>query len=739
MNLQPSDPKNLSPRNLHPVQQEENENLSFDLLWLLGVLSRHMFAILCVFTLTFVLGLFLFLREPPMYEANARLKIELRRPVFDFENYLTFETISEQFYFTQLGILQSRNIAKQVLGEVGEETFYYALLESGLIPTSLQTAVAEGVASEVLSSSEAVSTLVNTYLKIIQISPDRLSPQIYSLSVKTPMPEFSQRIANLHAAIYIEYSREDNAIFTEEYIEGLERQLVQLELDINKRDENILRFKEENAFFEIQGMASFDPVQDIDDRLSRVREQLGVAMDEVNRTQASYESLFANGQVGQRDSIREEVITSLTLEKLRAKQTELMQAWAEVKDKYLERHPVYISTKSQLDVVVTALEDEVLTQVARARSAYEEALARRAELVVQEKNFIEEKYRRDEQWRHLKNMEQAREQLIEQKTSILKDLQNAKGSLETQKETRNRVFKILDPAEVPSAPVNRDWPRIFLLSFAAAISAALSGALLLEYRDRSIRTPQQIENLTNISVMGSIPHFNEDDVSCVEGRLQEYSVSQAGEAFIALRTRLLFSDLIQQAQSILISSSMEREGKSTVAVNLASSLALIGRRVVLVDCDLRKPSLHRFFGEERSPGLVDVISGVETLDPVVIETDLPGLFMLPAGKKHVHPSEIFTSLAFDEMMTMLKQDYDFVIIDTPPVLVSPDSALLSAKMDILLMVVRHGFIVNEDLVTAVDHVHRSGGEVFSFILNDVPRSEKFVYSRYHYGEAESVM
>ena len=132
----------------------------------------------------------------------------------------------------------------------------------------------------------------------------------------------------------------------------------------------------------------------------------------------------------------------------------------------------------------------------------------------------------------------------------------------------------------------------------------LSGVLLVEMQDKTLRTPYQVEMLTGISVMGCIPQTKSLKQSQIVGRFsEEDSSNSANEAFIALRTRLLFSDMISQTQTVLFTSAGKGEGKSTVAVNLASSVSLLGKRVVLIDCDLRKPSLHRFFGEPIEPGI----------------------------------------------------------------------------------------------------------------------------------------
>lgn len=718
-----------------PSSYAETDDVQFNISWLSEIYLRHWKYAIYGFAAIFAFSLVVFLKDPPVYISKASLKIEQKRTVFEYQEYTSFDLLTEEFYKTQVQLLQSRSLIANVVKDIGPNQFIKQMRPPSRMPEWFGVNQTETAPASIIPVTEQITRAIDVYSSHLDIEINRQAPQIVFVSFNAPTPDLAAAAANLHAEHYIRYSNKSNALFTDEYIDGLDKQLETLETRIQDLNDEIYQFKKESGFFQLQGISSYDPIQDIDDRLSRIRTQLSDARNELTKSTAKFESLFEPGEVGNFDAIRKEVITSAPLAQLRAKRNEIEVEWAVIQDKYFENHPEYISVKNQIDATEKAIAEEIQTQVIRSQTDYEEAIARQADLLTQEQTLIKEKYNRDAQWNKLSNLEKTREQLDKQKFSVLQDKQNALGSLDTQKELQNRTFEIVDRAEAPRRSANRNWIRILFLSLAAGLSASLTLVLLIEFQDRTLRTQQQIEHFTGINVMGSIPQFRPSDISVSEGRISESMVSPCGEAFNALRTRFLFSDQVSPAQSIVFSSATEMEGKSTVTVNLGASLALIGKRVVLIDCDLRKPALHTFFGESKSPGLAEVIEGVETIDDVLIETDIPGLFLIPAGNKSPRPAELFSMNAFDDILRQLRDKFDFIFIDSPPTLATADPIILSKKCDRTVLVIRYGKLEHADLNAALEQYTRAGASVFSFVLNSVPAQERTAYARYNYGAA----
>lgn len=737
----PSLDMELSSMPEHAEFQDVDEG-RFDLNWFLEIVTRHLGTFLCIFAVAFLLGLFLFLRESPEYVAQAELKIEPKRPVFDLQEFSSVDYINENFYLTQLRLLESDNLVQEVIRTIGLDRFQGEMNTPTLIDSMLAlVGVSSDEAAPRSPGEDGTVAEINlhqlriAYQNSLTIQMDRRAPQIIYVAFTAPDPQLAADVANTHANVFIDRSIQSNTIFTDDYIQGLQQNITSLDSRISALNQSILEYKKEHNFFQIQGMNSFDPIQDIDDRLSRIRVQLAEANNMLINASAAYESIYREDEVGNSDALMRDVITSRTLESLRERRSTLLEQWSEVRETYLERHPTYISVLNQLMSVEDSIDEEITTQVMRLKKDHDEAESRYLSLLDQEQTLIQEKYQRDEEWNTLNQMESNRDQLNDQKLTVMKDLQNAQSSLESQIASRSRTFEIVDEALVPQRPTNRNWIRILLLTLAAALSAAFTAILFIEYQDQSLRTSQQVEKASGLQVLASIPSFDPNESASLTDHLADESYSPVNDAFTALRTRLLFSGGLQSMQCILFSSASPDEGKSTVCINLASSLALVGKRVCVIDADVRKPQIHQFFGEAHSPGLVDLVRKNTTLERVMFEADVPGLYVIPAGTSSDHATELLSSPLMPEILDTLKSRFDFVFIDSAPVLVTSEPAILSGVCDTTMMVVRAGKLTAIDLQSALETIRRSGGNPFAVILNGVQARNRMASVQYAYDKA----
>ncbi|MBZ0254803.1 hypothetical protein K8I31_01990, partial [bacterium] len=323
-------------------ESDQNEFV-FDLRWLQETFLRHWKLGFIIFIGVAAGVLYVFLSDPPQYTATVKLKVEAKRPVFNLEEFLNFENISQEFYMAQPNLIQSRRFARNVINQfklwnnplfTGGKQF--PAIAGEIDASSASTASQdEDVTSASQSADFAMSRLVNRYLSGLKVTPERTAPQILYLNYTTIDPILAAKIANAHAEEYIEFSRKSNALFTDEYIDGLNIQLEQIDKRIHDMDQNILTFKKENGFFQLQGVSSYDPIQDIDDRLSRVRQQLADVNSKLSLAKAEYESVFLAGEFGNFNAINPDALDSPTLQTWRIDLTKLQKDFAELKERYL--------------------------------------------------------------------------------------------------------------------------------------------------------------------------------------------------------------------------------------------------------------------------------------------------------------------------------------------------------------------------------------------------------------------
>jgi len=205
----------------------------------------------------------------------------------------------------------------------------------------------------------------------------------------------------------------------------------------------------------------------------------------------------------------------------------------------------------------------------------------------------------------------------------------------------------------------------------------------------------------------------------------------ASEAFRLLRSTLHWTQGAEGTRSLVVSSALPQEGKTVTSANLAAVFALEGRRTLLIDCDLRRSRLHRAFRVPRDPGLVQVLRGYVSVADAIRNTWVDNLSFLPAGRESRNPSDLLASAAMRALLTDMREHFDVIVIDTPPVLAAADAAVLGASTDGVLLVVRAGETDRHAVAQALQHLDSVGARVVGAVLNDM-RGDARLYGEYSY-------
>ncbi len=307
--------------------------------------------------------------------------------------------------------------------------------------------------------------------------------------------------------------------------------------------------------------------------------------------------------------------------------------------------------------------------------------------------------------------------------------------------------RIIDHAQGASQ-TQPDVQRSVSFGLMLALALALGSVWATEYLDTSIHGPRELER-RGYSVLGSVPQLmvggplrRRRDGDVTSHLITHTDVESSGaESFRMLRTGLAFANAERPLHTIAVTSPGPSEGKSTISVNLASVLAQAGSRVLLIDADLRHPVLHTVFKHGKKPGLSDLI--VLNSDPAqaIFQTGLDGLFCLPCGTIPPSPADLLTLNGTRALLKRLEGEYDYVVIDTPPVLVAADTPIIGAMVDTSIMVVRAGRTASDALEDARSALLNGGAHLSGLVVNDVKRSGRYgryyyYYYKYHYRYAK---
>lgn len=414
-----------------------------------------------------------------------------------------------------------------------------------------------------------------------------------------------------------------------------------------------------------------------------------------------------------------------------------------------------------IDIVVTdtnpqraqAVANELAEQLVKSSpSAISEQEISRSQFINEQLDSLENRIKSTEQeilvtQQRLAEVNDARQ--IEDTQTLLNALENKLIALQstytdllsnTQQGAVNNL-QILSYAGLPTRPVGPNKPLYILLACTIGLALAALAAYAVELLDTRVKTGEEISRLLNAPILGRIPNIAR------EANLLTYTLrnprSPVADAFRTLRTNIEFMGVNQPIQRLLVTGAHPTAGKSIVASNLALIVAQTQRKVVLVETDLRRPSMYKSFGIGETPGLSDACAGQVSLENALAEQQLsdeqenlktpdmlePGLFrLLPAGTIPPNPAELLASARFDQLLNKLSNEADLVVFDSPP-LILPDASILLPKVDGVLLVFRPGAVTRSALLMMKEQIERSGARLLGIVLNRSDRLQ--VYAAYN--------
>ena len=293
-------------------------------------------------------------------------------------------------------------------------------------------------------------------------------------------------------------------------------------------------------------------------------------------------------------------------------------------------------------------------------------------------------------------------------------------------------IEVFEYASIPASPIGPNTTRNVMLATAVGMALAVATAFLLEYLDDTIKTPEDAER-----AMGTIPL---GAINQIEGLAQNPDAivtarnpkSPGAEAYRMLRTNLQFTSVGTPASSFVITSSSAGEGKSTTLANLGVAIAQAGKRVILVDTDLRRPSLHKFFGMTNAVGLTTMLLAEELhVEDFLSQSEWPNLRLLASGPRPPNPAELLNQNRMDEIIAQLQEVADVVLFDSPPVLAVADATILAAKLQGVVLVVDTGHTRREICQRAVEALRQVDARILGVVLNKMTRARSGYYYYYY--------
>jgi polysaccharide biosynthesis transport protein len=707
---------NLSPREPH----------LYDYLL---ILRKHQWLILsfmlAVVTITSI-GTF---RMQPVYVATSRIEIDRENTnILPFQGTDDYVVDLENYIETQSKILTSETLALQTIrsGVLSGPTDFSS-------DSSASDALTTGSLANMKPPPELGAFLGSLSVKRVANS------RLLDISFESNNPLLAAQVVNAHIKNFIEQNFQSRYEATSRASTWLADQLSELKIRVQKSEDARIAYERQNQIWSLDG----DKQNAATQRLSDLNRQLTDGQSERMRKQ----SLFEYAKAGDPDSVPQ-IRDNPAVQDLVHKRTDVYTQYADALNQYGPNFPKVQRLQSQLKEIDAAADREKKAAMARMESDYREARQREellAQALEQQKAEVNQMSERMVQYSILKREAEANKALYDGLLTKLKEAGISAG-------LRSSNIRVVDPAMVPTYPSRPAKSRNILLSFLVGLVGGIGLALLREYMDNTIKSPDDIETLARLPSLAVVPAFAESNgdrsrVKLLKGvpsnghdkRIelvaQHLPKSQMSEAFRALRTALLLSQADHPPQVILVTSALPREGKTTSAANLAVTLAQLGDRTLLIDADLRKPGVGRLLnlGNAKYAGLSSYLAGVSSLEHVTIQHPaIPNLSAIPTGPLPPNPADLLSSHSLTDAIAELRTKFKFIVIDSPPIMAATDAVILSVKTDGVLLVVRSGETPKEAFTRTRDLLLSVKCRLLGVVLNAVDSSAPDYYYSYRY-------
>jgi succinoglycan biosynthesis transport protein ExoP len=705
------------------------------------VLVKRKWTVLACLVTIFSIVAVASLKMTPVYEASG--SIAINKPDSGLVNFNNSPTFNVDYYDpteleTEVKILQSDLLALQVVKELGLDRKTEAGGTSAALPSSLDLAP-----DPLQADSSRTSSLLGGFRGSLRVT---LAPNTHIIEVhyRSPDKDLAAKVVNTLMSTYTENNFKSRFDSTMQASDWLSKQLVDLQMKVETSQEKLVHYQKEH---EILGI---DEKQNI---TTAKLDELNKALTAAESERMDKESVYRLVQAGDTETIASAAnvldasgtqSASGLLEGLRGKEADLKIQAAELNTQFGPAYPKLAQVNNQIKEIDSQILAETRKLAGKIKGQYMAALQRESML-----HDALEKQKQEEN--------KLNESAIE--FSLLKrDLdtnrQLYEGLLEKLKEAgvsaglRSNNFRIVDIARVPTAPVEPNIPRNLAFAFMLGLTSGVGLAFLLEGLDSTVRTTEQAQMISGLSPLGMIPLGSRtaregatgkrlviasSSKEAVELITQVRPQSQMAESYRALRTSLLLSNLGAPPKVIMVTSALPQEGKTTTSINCAVVLAQKGIRVLLIDADLRRPSIHKTLGMGPRSGLSNVLTGSATLEQAITHSPiLPNLSVLPAGTPPPNPAELLASTNMRDVLDELRGQFDHIVVDTPPTLSVTDAVVLSPRADAIVLVIRSGHTTKQALRRSRDILMQVNAKVSGVLLNAVDLSSPDYYYYYEY-------
>ncbi len=736
----------------------KTEKKELDLFDFMQIAQKRKWIIVATVLILVVIGGVYAFTRTPLYRAQARILLDTPvSTIMSMDELFAPSYGSEGYLDTQLKLLQSRSIAERVARKLKLADRPEVRRLSQKKETLIQT-IKDFVFRWIVPRGEEPSG--NVQEKRVEDPHSRYAwvvwqglgiqqdedTKIVNIFFTSSEPSLAADIANTIVQEFIDFVIELRYDATQQASEFLSEQQTELKNELEAKEQELQRYGEDKKILFLS---------DAEKTVVGTFESLNSAYMNAILERIKKEQFYREIRGMDVDSIPLTVNNSL-LTALRSEYINLKKDYQTKSKIFKPDHP----EMQKLQGSLTTVRDSLSTELKKAQEAslneYQAALS-------SEKNFEKE-------------LEKQRREVIEMNNNAIYynsldiEIQNIRALLNglatRQSETlvsarlrglKTSNIKIIDPALVPGSPFSPNKKKSIIMAMILGLFLGTGLAFFIDYLDNTVKGPEEVEKLVGLPSLGVIPalsnnnshnnynyHYQSEqygenlespngneELKEIELINHFYPKLHICEDYRTVRTSILFSHAGKSPETIVFTSSFPQEGKTSTVTNTAISFGQLEKKVLLIDCDLRKPRLHKIFEARNRIGLSSCLIGISSVENAIQETSVENLWLLPSGLHPPNPAELINSEKMNEVLEDVKKDFDVVFIDAPPVLAVIDPVIIASLVDAVVFVLKDGKTSRKPLIKAIHELNKAKANIIGVVFNEVKMKKKGYTSPYY--------
>lgn len=712
------------------------ENTETHLLDYFKIIQKRMWICIIVFVVSIVSAVVYTYRTQPLYRTTAKILLEHKELNVGIKQVMSENKNTVDFYTNQCEVLRSRLVAKKVIDTLDLKNHP----EFSLNKTTGNPKSAESNAV----NPPAETDLINNFLSRLNVTLMKDSG-ILCISYVGHDPDIITTITNTIMQTYIEQDWERRYSVAKEALEWLNKQMKDVKSAVEQSERALQKYKKESNIIGIEPTVSGQSGNREDSQHSVVLQklaELNTTLTNAKTERIKLEMLYNKLATLKKAKNQEEIIHSIPpvmqnslIQKLKEDYVNAQNEVSLYAHRYGGKHPKIVQLNTELDTMKNNIMREVERLCENIIIEYEIARSNEATLATifeQQKKEVFTQGDKAIQYGVLKREADTNRQMYETLLTRIKETN-------LTEDLKASDIRVIDNAEVPMSPYKPQRSLNILLGIVMGLFLGVGITFLIEYMDNTIRTQEDVEKYFGTFLLGVVGHIRQKRRDTRDAQLVTYNLPKnpITESIKRIRTNILFSHPEQPKKVLLVSSATPSEGKTLFTSNLGVVLAQMGKKVLLIDADLRNPSLHKIFRLDESSGLSDFLINSHNLPGIIKSTQIPNLQIITSGSIPPNPSELLSSPAMVEFLKTAKEEYDWIIIDSPPLLTVTDGSILARIVDGIIFVIRSKKTSITTAQKGACCIAAVRHKMLGVVINDVNFShDKYLHHYYDKQEAD---